>query len=357
MPSPATLLDAVARRLRTQPPPGISADYAEAFFARHRKALLAMLEAHCGDRCTPEVRPVPQQSGLRIRLADMVAAMQVEGLPAEPRPHTITAALTAAMAGFGARATVDSDVGVGGLRRYQVRVRSAEEAPVLAAFWEDAIPLNGVWQGNGALYPAVEVAGHVAIQLLRLHNLRPEDTPTPEEWSDIFSGMLLERAFVANTALPTVVLRNPVAQRLLWRVEIGRLAVLKGLLSQTEIVFRVAEDGSFADIHDDAIPGGLDERHTLFMGAEDFRTVRLVHPLDLPTADLEQWQQLFHDYEILQAFPQLHRPIHRHTPQERADWLAALPGRRLRDEGIDRLDLRLSRTHVRLHWADRKSVV
>lgn len=67
--------------------------------------------------------------------------------------------------------------------------------------------------------------------------------------------------------------------------------------------FRVAEDRSFADVDDDA-----------FTLADD-ATVRLAHPLHLGDA-VPQWSELFADYEILQPFPQLGRPVLRLAPEE-----------------------------------------
>lgn len=93
-------------------------------------------------------------------------------------------------------------------------------------------------------------------------------------------------------------------RRLVWGVyEDGRLAV----------TFRVAEDSSLADVEDE--PFELPE------GAE----VGLPHPLELE--NLARWSELFSDYEILQPFPQLGRPVHRLTDEEaRADRLARVDG-------------------------------
>ncbi|MCC3655188.1 DUF4132 domain-containing protein [Streptomyces sp. S07_1.15] len=79
--------------------------------------------------------------------------------------------------------------------------------------------------------------------------------------------------------------------------------------------FRVAEDRTFADAGDEefTLPGDA--------------TVRLAHPLNLG-AELPVWAELFADYEILQPFPQLGRPVHRLTEQEAAG------GRLGRFEGI-----------------------
>ena len=69
--------------------------------------------------------------------------------------------------------------------------------------------------------------------------------------------------------------------------------------------FRVAEDRSLATVHD-----------APFVLAEGAR-VRLAHPIHLG-AELAAWAELFADYEIVQPFPQLGRPIHALTEQERA---------------------------------------
>ncbi|MQY09351.1 DUF4132 domain-containing protein [Actinomadura macrotermitis] len=84
-------------------------------------------------------------------------------------------------------------------------------------------------------------------------------------------------------------LRHPVA-RLVWITDGGA-------------AFRVAEDGTLADVHDDAC--------TLPEGAE----VGIAHPLDL---DVAAWGEVFADYEIVQPFPQLGRAVHALTGDERA---------------------------------------
>jgi predicted DNA-binding WGR domain protein len=69
--------------------------------------------------------------------------------------------------------------------------------------------------------------------------------------------------------------------------------------------FRVAEDGSLADVDDKA-----------FTLADD-DVAGVAHPVDLE-ADLSGWTALFLDYEILQPFPQLHRPVWRLTAEQAA---------------------------------------
>jgi len=85
-------------------------------------------------------------------------------------------------------------------------------------------------------------------------------------------------------------------RRLVWTCEAGE--------------FRVAEDRTFADVNDDPfeLPGDA--------------TVRLAHPA-LLSGTLAAWAGVFADYEIIQPFLQLGRPVHA-LP---ADGFAAFTGR------------------------------
>ncbi|WP_433475467.1 DUF4132 domain-containing protein [Spirillospora sp. CA-142024] len=109
----------------------------------------------------------------------------------------------------------------------------------------------------------------------------------------------LERAMVAGRRWSTdefreLIVGHPliwhIARRLLWTAG-GR-------------TFRIAEDRSLADI-DDAEPilDGTDE-------------VGIVHPLHVPADELAAWSDIFADYEIVQPFPQLGRPVHALTEGE-----------------------------------------
>lgn len=71
-------------------------------------------------------------------------------------------------------------------------------------------------------------------------------------------------------------------------------------------VFRVAEDVSLSDVHDEELqlPDGL--------------VVGVVHALELPPGDAAAMGQLFADYEIGQPFPQLGRDTYPLTGAERA---------------------------------------
>ncbi|MEV4008084.1 DUF4132 domain-containing protein [Actinomadura sp. NPDC049753] len=61
--------------------------------------------------------------------------------------------------------------------------------------------------------------------------------------------------------------------------------------------FRLAEDRTFADLHDETVDPAASA------------DVRIAHPVLLGDS-LAAWSQVFADYEILQPFPQLGRPVH-----------------------------------------------
>ncbi|MFD0903319.1 DUF4132 domain-containing protein [Actinomadura sediminis] len=106
---------------------------------------------------------------------------------------------------------------------------------------------------------------------------------------------------------------GPIARRLVWRAATG-------------VSFRVAEDGTCAD--------AADERVDLPADA----AVTLAHPVRLGEDELKAWSALFADYEILQPFPQLERPVHALTAAERdACRLDRLTGRRGPARGFLRL--------------------
>ncbi|MBO3733250.1 DUF4132 domain-containing protein [Glycomyces niveus] len=104
-------------------------------------------------------------------------------------------------------------------------------------------------------------------------------TWTPAEFRLCFA----EHAFMAH-----------LARRVLW------LAVADG----RQTAFRLAEDGTYSDAADDAIDLPEDA------------VIRLAHPLHLDEAALADWGQVFADYEILQPFPQLGRPVMEFTEDE-----------------------------------------
>ncbi|MQY09342.1 DUF4132 domain-containing protein [Actinomadura macrotermitis] len=112
-----------------------------------------------------------------------------------------------------------------------------------------------------------DVRGVAADQIRRLETAMVKE----RRWTAAdFRRFLVEHPLMRN-----------LARRLVWITDDGT-------------AFRVAEDGTLADVHDDLF--------TLPEAA----TVAVAHPLHL---DVPAWTQLFADYEILQPFPQLGRPV------------------------------------------------
>ncbi|MFF4341864.1 DUF4132 domain-containing protein [Kitasatospora sp. NPDC001540] len=117
-------------------------------------------------------------------------------------------------------------------------------------------------------------------------------------------AMVAERSWSAEEFRTLLVshplLRHPV-RRLLWTAD--------------RVPFRIAEDRTFADRDDEPFRLAADA------------TVRLAHPVHLGD-DLDAWSELFADYEILQPFPQLGRPVRVLPPEEAAgDRLRRFEGR------------------------------
>ncbi|MBA9001678.1 DUF4132 domain-containing protein [Thermomonospora cellulosilytica] len=114
----------------------------------------------------------------------------------------------------------------------------------------------------------------VAEQLARLENAMLTGRRwTPEE----FDGLLVRHPLLRH-----------LARRLLWTSEAPDGA---------STAFRIAEDGTFADVDD--------ETFTPPEGAH----IALAHPARLG-ASLKAWLETFEDYQIIQPFPQLTRPVH-----------------------------------------------
>ncbi|WUI02493.1 DUF4132 domain-containing protein [Spirillospora sp. NBC_00431] len=91
-----------------------------------------------------------------------------------------------------------------------------------------------------------------------------------------------------------------IVRRLVWLADDGG----------TVTAFRVAEDGTFADVADDAVT------------FPEPALVGIAHPIDLD-GSLPAWSELFADYEIMQPFPQLGRPVHRLEDGARGGWRLA----------------------------------
>ncbi|MET8760083.1 DUF4132 domain-containing protein [Lentzea sp. NPDC004782] len=127
-----------------------------------------------------------------------------------------------------------------------------------------------------------DVRAVAADQIHRLErSMVDQRTWTAEEFHTVLAGHPLLRHIV---------------RRLVWITDDG-------------VSFRLAEDRTLADSSDDEF--------TLAGNA----TVRVAHPVDLQDS-LAAWGEVFADYEILQPFPQLGRPLHVLAPGE--DFLARL---------------------------------
>ncbi|ASO20979.1 hypothetical protein FHR81_001948 [Actinoalloteichus hoggarensis] len=98
--------------------------------------------------------------------------------------------------------------------------------------------------------------------------------------------------------------RGLVAHPMLWPLLRG-LVWLATEPGGEPVAFRVAEDRTFADVEDDELT------------VSDLPTVTVAHPVRL-RADLDRWAKIFGEYEIIQPFPQLGKPIPVLTAAERA---------------------------------------
>ncbi|MFG2043863.1 DUF4132 domain-containing protein [Dactylosporangium sp. NPDC048998] len=113
---------------------------------------------------------------------------------------------------------------------------------------------------------------------------------------DMLAHRLRPARDISAVLLPHPIL-GPIARRLLWGEYDPGKCLVRAL--------RIAEDGSFADIHDT----------TAIVDGD--APLGIVHPAELG-GDLADWAQIFADYEILPPFPQVHRPAVALTEAERA---------------------------------------
>ncbi len=118
-------------------------------------------------------------------------------------------------------------------------------------------------------------------------------------------ALRLERAMCAERQWTGVALKNRVFNHPL----LGRLAkrlvfAVPASATSTMITFRVAGDGTYEDA----------EEHMVAV-AEDAHVV-IIHPAMLTGSKLAQWRQIFDDYEIVQPFAQLSRPVPRLSEED-----------------------------------------
>ncbi|MDV6232242.1 MULTISPECIES: DUF4132 domain-containing protein [Rhodococcus] len=130
----------------------------------------------------------------------------------------------------------------------------------------------------------------------RFANLKREVKSVAAEQIKRFNRSMVTGRRWTNDEFTRFVLGNPllihIARRLLW----GEF----GTGPHPTTVFRISEDNSPADVDDNAV--------TLGDG-----TIGLVHPAHIPDT-VGAWSDVFADYEILQPFPQLGRPVHDPLP-------------------------------------------
>ncbi|PRY41437.1 uncharacterized protein DUF4132 [Umezawaea tangerina] len=109
----------------------------------------------------------------------------------------------------------------------------------------------------------------------------------------------LERSMVLERRWPAAAFRALLVAHPLLRHLVRRLVWVTGAGRS----FRVAEDGTFADVRDDTFPLPEDA------------VVGVAHSVHLGE-DVAPWAEVFADYGILQPFRQLGRPVHRFTEAE-----------------------------------------
>lgn len=120
----------------------------------------------------------------------------------------------------------------------------------------------------------------------------------------------LERMMVAERNV-----READFERFFVRHPLVRHLVERLVWAADGVTFRVAEDGTYADIGDDELTLGGDAQ------------VVLVHPRRLSVDVRHRWADRLADYELVQPFRQLGRPVFEPTPREiAADRLLRLEG-------------------------------
>jgi len=284
------------------------------------EAWVVLAQAHVGDdstmdRLAPLVRSWPARSryaraidGLAVlaTAATDVALRHLlaieEGMSGGPTNERAVGFLTQAAAGRGLAVTQLADrlaithgLDTGVTLDYGPRAFTVVADDHLTAYAVDADgrlltrpPKPGVKDTNPEAYQRFlrlkkELRATAAAQIARLER-------------DMLAHRLRPARDLPAVLLPHPVL-GPITRRLLW----GEFDAGKRLLR----ALRIAEDGSFADIHD-----------TTAIVAGD-APLGIVHPAELG-GELAGWAQTFTDYEILQPFPQLHRPAVVLTGAERA---------------------------------------
>ncbi|MGI5330617.1 DUF4132 domain-containing protein [Actinomadura nitritigenes] len=132
----------------------------------------------------------------------------------------------------------------------------------------------------------------------------------------VAAGLLLrlEKSMLARRRWPVAEFRRlfvehplvgHIVRRLVWVAEDGAAEGGAATDGGKATAFRVAEDGTFADVADDVLT------------VPESAVIGIPHPVELG-GSLEAWSALFSEYEILQPFPQLGRTVYVLTGDERA---------------------------------------
>jgi len=124
----------------------------------------------------------------------------------------------------------------------------------------------------------------------------------------------LEQAMVAARDWSTEEFRRYFAEHAL-NAHLARRLVWIAEADGTPLAFRIAEDGTYSDVKDESVD------------LPEHASIRVAHPVHLGDA-VTAWAEVLADYEILQPFDQVNRPVMAFTDDELAT------GRLLRFEGI-----------------------
>ncbi len=134
----------------------------------------------------------------------------------------------------------------------------------------------------------------------RFASLRKEAAHLAEELGPRARAWMTERRRWTVAGFRERVLEHPVLRDLAGGLVWGTYA---GTLQRT---FRVSEDGSFADEHDESFT------------PDPEALIGVVHPAELDEALLRKWGDLLADYQIIPMFPQLATPVLRLSDDERS---------------------------------------
>jgi len=115
---------------------------------------------------------------------------------------------------------------------------------------------------------------------------------------------MVDRRRWALSTFRTFLVEHPLVGHLTRRVLWGTYAGGEDVSAKPKQLFRVDADRSFSDASDAPI--------TL----DDDAWVGVVHPLELSSAEVERFAQVFADYELVQPFPQLARETYALPPEE-----------------------------------------